>query len=125
MARGADRINVAAKGWMNQTFASRWPAPECRVKGTFQRAWGLLGLQRASREFRPSWLAARGEAQMSHKISQNSCSIVMVGLHQTAEPVAAKGMRNVVILDGVTTCALRLAPKDEPVCTPMLMRPSP
>jgi hypothetical protein len=49
--------------------------------------------------------SSRGEAQAAHKLAQNFRRLVMSALHETAEPVAAYGVRDVVILDGVAAGA--------------------
>jgi D-aminopeptidase len=46
-------------------------------------------------------LAAGGEAQAADELSQQLRSVIMAALHETAEPVAAKSMRAVFIINCV------------------------
>jgi hypothetical protein len=46
-------------------------------------------------------ILASGEVQAAHEFAQNFLCLVMAALHETAEQVAAKRVRDVVVLDGV------------------------
>jgi hypothetical protein len=46
--------------------------------------------------------AAGREAHAAYEFSQNPRCVVMAALHKTAEPIAAKGVRDVIMFDSVT-----------------------
>jgi hypothetical protein len=50
-------------------------------------------------------LAAGGEAQAANKFSEHFSGVIMAALYETAEPVAAEGVRDVVAFYGMTTSA--------------------
>jgi hypothetical protein len=59
----------------------------------------------AGRKRGVSPLSARGEAHAAHELAQNFRCLVVAALHETAEPVAAQRVRDVVVLDGVASGA--------------------
>jgi hypothetical protein len=65
----------------------------------------LRTLAGAGRNPRVSPLAAGREAQEANKFPQTFRSVVMAALHTTAEPVTAQGVRDVILVDGVTAGA--------------------
>jgi hypothetical protein len=67
---------------------------------------GCLGMVRgAGSEARIPALAAGGEAQVAGKCTQHVGGVIVAALHKFTEPVAAEGVRDVVVFNCMTASA--------------------
>jgi hypothetical protein len=105
MARGTGGgTNVGSRQGMNeQDISENVSRPRARVAVKVPaclRAVGGAGLKPGVWPF-----CARGEARAAHELKQNFRSLVVVALHETAEPGAGQSVRDVIVLDSVTAGA--------------------
>jgi hypothetical protein len=105
MARGASGgTNVGSSQGMDEGDVGKnvaWPGAQVAVEMS-----GRLGaVGGARRKPGVSPFSARGEIQAAHELAQNFRCLVMAALHESAEPVAAQSVGDVVVLGGVAAGA--------------------
>jgi hypothetical protein len=94
------RTNVGSSQGMDERDVGKNVArPGAQVAMKVPACLGAVG--GAGRKLGVSPFSARGEAQAAHELTQNFRRLVMAALHETAELVAAQGVREVVDLDDV------------------------
>jgi hypothetical protein len=124
MARGTGGgTNVgSSRGMDEQDVCEKVAQPRAQVAVKVPACLGPVGVAGCKPGVSPP--AARGEAWAAHKFAKNLCRLDMAAVHETAEPVAAQGMRDVVVLDAVTAGACPACAEEGERAHPMRMRPA-
>jgi hypothetical protein len=105
MARGAGGgTNVGSSQGMDEGDVSKNMAgPGAQVAVEVPACLGAVGGARLKPGVSP--FSTRRETQATHELAQNFRCLFVAGLHETAEPVEAQSLGDLVILDGVAAGA--------------------